>query len=981
VGDDVGPTARELVDSLWSIPGHRARLRRLRGLKDRYDDGLVLELRRAAELELRKDPREAGRRAQLGLVVAEALGDARGTILCLIERTKAAVACGNFRFALESIAQASVLAQELDDEALRAQLDLLRLHPLISLERYTEARADGERVLAVFERRGDAGGRVLTRMALADLAFRLDRPREALRHYAEVDRIMPPTAHVLSHAVLAVNRANSLDAANRFRAAARHFDRARALFDSASSRHAVAEVEYNAAYSEMLRGRYQDALRRYAACEAEFRRMDDERHLAHVDLDRAEIHLHLNLPEDAAQFAAAAEARFETLGLAKERAQAAQAAAQAAEMREDAAAANQGYERAQMLFLSLGLSERAFSCVVARACVAERAGDRATSRRLADEARALATDGMNPLSRAALDLLIARLDLLDGERDAARARAESVLDDCRRIHSPPSRIEALRIVGRSHVLAKDTAPAIAVYRLAVDELERWRGGVPPDEYMTAFLGGRSALYEEVVDVLVLAGDAEAALEYAERAKSRALVDLLAGRHDRGAVAGDAGPSARRVRYLRERLNAVYQQLLRRDGDNDVRSSRFLRESRERAREIEQEISGLLRRRRALDPKSASLDAVETPDVASLRERLEPDEAVVEYFVAKDALYVFALTKDDVHVVRRDATRAELTKLLDRFGFHLARGEHARSPNDDLVLRATRANLEALSELLIAPIADAVAGARRLVVVPHDGLHQLPFHALPWKDGWLCDAHEIVYAPSAAVYGYCRDARPTATGPAAVFGLPDAAAPRIEDEVRRVAQVLGDDSKLYLRDEATFERLAEEAGRARLLHVATHGMFRHEHPMLSSIRLADRWVNLYDLYGLTVKGELVVLSTCESGVAKANGANEILGLTRGFLYAGAPALLTSQWPVDDAVTCRFMERFHEALRDGEGAAAAHRRAMADVRRDLPHPYFWAPFFLTGRPADPRRPARSASAAEAATGLSGLVVGQELAATGA
>jgi CHAT domain-containing protein len=481
-----------------------------------------------------------------------------------------------------------------------------------------------------------------------------------------------------------------------------------------------------------------------------------------------------------------------------------------------------------------------------------------------------------------------------------------------------------------------------------------------------------------VDVLVLAGEREVAFEYAERAKSRALVDLLAGRHDRGAPGREAGPSARRVRYLRERLNAVYQQLFRREGDKDVRAARFVAEARERAREIEQEIATLLRRRRVEDRESASLDAVDAPDVAAVRADLEPDTALVEYLLTPRALYVFAVTQDDVHVVRRAAGAGEVTELLAKFRFHLSRGERARPGQEELILRATRANLASLTEWLLAPLAKQLEGMRRLVIVPHGELHQLPFHALPWGEGWLSERFEVVYAPSAAVYGFCRNARPTATGDAAVFGLPDELAPQIEDETRRVAQVLGSD-KLYLRDEATFERLSREAGRARLIHIATHGMFRHEHPMLSSIRMADRWVNLYDLYGLSVKGELVVLSTCESGVANANGANEILGLTRGFLYAGAPALLTSQWPVSDAVTSRFMERFHEALTSGDDAASALRSAMAAVRERHPHPYFWAPFFLTGRPVDARHPAPSPNADLAASGEPGELEHGGIAAT--
>jgi CHAT domain-containing protein len=243
--------------------------------------------------------------------------------------------------------------------------------------------------------------------------------------------------------------------------------------------------------------------------------------------------------------------------------------------------------------------------------------------------------------------------------------------------------------------------------------------------------------------------------------------------------------------------------------------------------------------------------------------------------------------------------------------------------------------------------------RRLVVVPHGALHQVPFHALVWRGSWLSDAFEVVHAPSAASYRRCGDARPTATGVPAVFGLPDASAPRIDEECRRVARAVGK-SNLYVRDEATFERLRTSVERARVVHIAAHGMIRRGHPMLSSIRLADRGLELYDLYDMTARGELIVLSTCENDAAD---PDEIVGLTLGLLHAGAPAVVTNRWAVDDAVAGRFMECFHQAVRRGSGAAAAHRRAMAAIRERRPHPYFWAPYFLSGCPADARRRAPS------------------------
>ena len=214
-------------------------------------------------------------------------------------------------------------------------------------------------------------------------------------------------------------------------------------------------------------------------------------------------------------------------------------------------------------------------------------------------------------------------------------------------------------------------------------------------------------------------------------------------------------------------------------------------------------------------------------------------------------------------------------------------------------------------------------------------------------GWLSDRFEIVYAPSAAVYQYCSRRGERATGAGAVFGVPDAGVPQIADESRQVAQRLGTE-RLYLGADATLDKLRSVAADARILHIATHGVFNRSQPMLSAIRLAEDWVTLYDLYSLDIRGELVVLSTCESGTAGVTAGNEILGLTRGCLYAGAPALLCSQWRVRDGVAAEFMSAFYENLAVLPDAAAAQQAAMATVRRKYPHPYHWAPFFLTGRP---------------------------------
>lgn len=954
-------TAAVVAGEVLARPSWDDRTRRLASVEADYTADLAEMFLRAARDGMRRDPADAAGHARLARTVATALDAPALRIGSLRTLGQALLLQGQFERALESLDTATDLARAAGDERQVAELDMIRLHPLVHLERYAEVRLGAKRARAFFEREDDQPGRIRVHMALADLAFRRDRAREALREYARVDRLLTDETPDRFRAVLAANRANALEARNRFRAASRHFELARRLFAEAGAEHSVAQVEYNAAYADMLRGRYEDALRGYARTEESFTRLQDERHLGLIELERAEIHVRLNLPEEAEALAARAEQRFGALGMEKECAQAAQLAGRAAELDGRGDDAEAALTRADDRFAALGLAERQLACRVQRAGLALRDGRLDDARRMAEEAGAMLNGDINPLSAASVDLLRARLDLHDGSATEALRRAEAVRTRCRRIHAPWLQIEIHRLTGQVFAARAQLDEAIIAYRHAIDELEHYRGGVPPDEYMTAFLAGRHALYTETVQLLLRAGYREMAFEFTERAKSRALVDLLSDRGQDGDAEADepASLTEGRLRHLRERLNAIYHRIFRHDTGSEQRSARAVRRARNEAWTLEREMAQILREARLHIGEPATLDTVAAPDLESVRRDLEPNAALVEYLVADGEIVTFVLTKTELHVVRREFAAAELRRLLERFRFHLARFDRQNVVAEDLILQATRANLSKLTRVLIEPIVGHL-NVSRLVIVPHGLLHGLPFHALPLGDGWLADRYEIVYAPSAAVYGFCRGKAVHATGPACVFGLPDEVAPQIEQEVRDVARVLATD-RLHVGDDATLAQLRQDVREARLLHIATHGMFRRERPMLSSIRLADTWLNLYDIYRLRLDCELVVLSTCESGIADVTDGDEILGLTRGFLYAGARALLASQWRVNDATTAEFMQLFYSHLQDGADAAAALRRTMAEIRAQRPHPYYWAPFFLTGRPLDPAMRRHTASSA--------------------
>ena len=263
-----------------------------------------------------------------------------------------------------------------------------------------------------------------------------------------------------------------------------------------------------------------------------------------------------------------------------------------------------------------------------------------------------------------------------------------------------------------------------------------------------------------------------------------------------------------------------------------------------------------------------------------------------------------------------------------------------------MLDSALGHLRELYNEVFAPLRERLRGRRHLIIVPHGVLHYLPFHALFDGGSYLIDSFTISYAPSASVFAHCQEKSTNGGRGALILGVPDAQAPFIREEVESVARILPD-AELIVGEGATAQVLREQGLHSRLIHIATHGRFRQDNPMFSAIRLGDAYLNLYDLYQLKLNAELVTLSGCATGMNVVTAGDELLGLIRGLLYAGAQSLLLTLWDVHDQTTAELMECFYRRVQDGSGKPSALRGAMAELRERHPHPYHWAPFTLIGK----------------------------------
>jgi CHAT domain-containing protein len=260
-------------------------------------------------------------------------------------------------------------------------------------------------------------------------------------------------------------------------------------------------------------------------------------------------------------------------------------------------------------------------------------------------------------------------------------------------------------------------------------------------------------------------------------------------------------------------------------------------------------------------------------------------------------------------------------------------------------------LESLYCDLIAPL-DEHLTAKHVVFVPHGALHFLPFHALRKGDAYLCDRHTVSYAPSATVFALCQEKAARDISDSLVMGIPDERAPQILSEVQSVARILPH-AELFVGSQATAEVLRQRGSASSLLHIATNGSYRQDNPMFSGIRLGDGYLNLYDLYQIRLPARLVTLSGCATGMNFVSAGDELLGLQRGLFCAGATSLLLSLWDVHDQSTAALMQAFYKTYVETGDMPGALQTAMKQLRRESPHPYFWAPFVLVGKLGDNKR----------------------------
>lgn len=477
--------------------------------------------------------------------------------------------------------------------------------------------------------------------------------------------------------------------------------------------------------------------------------------------------------------------------------------------------------------------------------------------------------------------------------------------------------------GRIALRERRRDEGIRVLSQSVEAIELVRSTISFEAAKIGFAGDKQDVYAALIGALADAGDWQQSFVYAERAKARALVDLLAQRRDLAPP-----PSVdNRVRQLFAEATTVDSAVGVATNAETLRGIKLIADARDTLA--------------TAAPEAASLVSVQKVDVAGIASRLATDESLIDYYLAGEVLYAFVMSGSSVRGFILPAQGLE---------------EEVRTFREAIARRDGRTHElgKKLYNRLLRPAMGAVKGAR-LTISPHGPLHYLPFAALADGENYLIDRYALRLLPSASTLVYLKSGQSQKIGTLLALGNPDLGKreldlPNAQIEATAIAAMFPN-SRALVRSQATKRAVEELANGFSMLHFATHGRFDARTPLSSGLYLAkgaeaDGVLTVSDLYSLRWDVDLVTLSACETGLGEIANGDDVIGLTRGFLYAGARSIVASLWEVDDAATAHLMESFYRALATTDKREAL-RRAQIATRQQYPQPWYWAAFNVLGR----------------------------------
>lgn len=543
------------------------------------------------------------------------------------------------------------------------------------------------------------------------------------------------------------------------------------------------------------------------------------------------------------------------------------------------------------------------------------------------------------------------------------------------------RIMEAALIGKAKALIRLNRQKEAKQTLekAISFIEAERRGIGGETARVGFFEKKVEAYETMIYLLFSEGDFASAFNLTERARSRTFLDLLGSKQIRKPKVKDL-ELAMREQALIKAIGEEEEKLYPQQGEMTVRTIK-IKEKSQKLVKLEKEYETVINELVKVEPEYSSLVSANPITLGEFQGLLDDNTAALSYFLGKERGFIFLISKEKINAFELQVKPSQIKEsVLD---FRKIAVENTE--DNPLTLKRLRGedwkeSLKNLHKILVLPADDLIASKKNLLIIPQGVLHYLPFSSLLDSDEkYLVQRFSISYAPSASVIKFCFEKKESANKEIFAIGNPlfedlpplDAA----EIEVKRFASIFS--SPLILtQDKATEAKFKEECKDFKILHLATHGELNKLYPLKSNLRLTkegieDGRLTVEEIFDLNLSANLVTLSACETGLSgayrklskrareKQDGqfppGDELVGLTRAFIYAGTPSIIATLWTVYDESTARLMGEFYKNLKVMPKAEALRRAQLSIINSEVrttkgeisgSHPFFWAPFTLVG-----------------------------------
>jgi CHAT domain-containing protein len=505
------------------------------------------------------------------------------------------------------------------------------------------------------------------------------------------------------------------------------------------------------------------------------------------------------------------------------------------------------------------------------------------------------------------------------------------------------RYRAHVLLGQSAELAGDQRRASRCYHAAAATVDRIQHGLTI-ALRAQFMGDHGEASRALINLLLRSNRAQAALYALERAKAQVLLAFL-GHHHQYRWPSDSARSQALISELEQLRNEhqrYYYLLYEHPAPSEKPAGPDAEQLRAGVAARERRMRAITEQLYLLTPEGKAGRSA-PPALGAIQQALGGD-SLIEFYDDGRQLWAFLIDADGLAALPLTLDSALLNQRVGQLYANISSaltchpGDAAAEQLTPLVKRT----LGRLHEALLGPLLQRLRGRRRLFIVPYGGSHFVPFNLLHDGDGYLVESHEVVVLPAASAL-----MRPPPRRPAGARVLAHSWSGQLSHAIREgeLVSALWDGE---LHAHAAARRSALAAPPTQILHIAAHGEYRFDAPDFSYIRLDDGQLFIDDILQNDVSYELITLSACQTGRAQIVGGDEVIGLGRSFLYAGAGAVIAGLWQVPDQMSLELMGDLYGALRAGAARSAALRQAQRAQLAANPalHPAFWGAFQLIG-----------------------------------